>query len=614
MTDHTTNHLLTDLVYGEVPAKVGRSTHAEGDADVPRVDKTLVLIPRDKALELAGTWHALATSSTWGEFRSLVSAKRYEEVVNLCRNPPQCDEDPFPGCDIPTVEHDGYPENASQEMLKWVPKEIIDAPYSETRESSYYGDFLVLDPRHKEQILAVFRSAGFDCTEDQDLVLRATGNAVPTRQEGSIPYLIKAVTSKGTYGPENAVADLQELGEKAIRALHEALKDKKDAVRKGVAWALGEIRPATEATVMALGEALKDECEDVAAMASNALGSIGAAARDAVPALTEALKDKRDKVREQACCALGNIGQESDSVVPVLIEALKDHSSWVRASATRALGQLGQRAAAPIPALVDQLKHSSGNIDDLAEALGRIGDVGVIGLTRALTDESEVVRQRAVHALGQLGPKAKNAVPSLIQALSDKNEEVRKSAVNALRRIGLESKLVVEPLVQVLKDKHWQVRLEALEALVEIPAGNQVARRFLIEALKDSEFQVSRFAALNLAEIAPEAHEAIPALIELMKEDLRAAVSALWKIGPKGRAAAPAITEFQSRLEAVFVDKPGPAPKSGRVLVPSEEVSVTSLFDDSELKDGDDDASENGAENWGEIMMELLSGDETWLV
>jgi len=376
---------------------------------------------------------------------------------------------------------------------------------------------------------------------------------------------------------------------------------------------LGEIRPATEATITALGEALKDECEDVSAMAGNALASIGAAARDAVPALIEALKDKRDEVRVQACRALGNIGGDDYSVVPALIEALEDQSSRVRASAIEALGQLGQRAAASIPALVDQLKHSSGNIDDLAEALGRIGDVGIIGLTAALTEESEVVRQRAVHALEHLGPKAKTAVPSLAQALSDKNEEVRKSALHALRRIGLESKLV-ERLVQVLKDKHWQLRLEALRALVEIPAEAQVARRLLIEALKDSDFQVRRFAALNLDEISSGAHEAIPALIELMKEDLQAAVRALWKIGPKGRAAAPAITEFQSRLEAVFVDKQGPAPKSGRILVPSEEVSVTSLFDDSDLKDGDNDDSENGAENWGEIMMELLRDDETWLV
>src|SRR5262245_39052081 len=50
------------------------------------------------------------------------------------------------------------------------------------------------------------------------------------------------------------------------------------------------------------------------------------------------------------------------------------------------------------------------------------------------------VRGEAARALGQIGPKAKSAVPALIDALKDKNEGVRNDAAVALGAIGPEAR------------------------------------------------------------------------------------------------------------------------------------------------------------------------------
>ena len=149
----------TDLVYGEV-------------------DKSLVFIPREQALELAAVWSALTTSSTWGEFRSRLPARRCEDLFRRlaeCIDELPHDDDPFTMDDIPGVSDGDYPEWPAQEMLKWLPKEIVAAAYGKIETSRLNGLFLTLDPGHEPEIVEALRAAGSRCTKDQQLVLRACG-------------------------------------------------------------------------------------------------------------------------------------------------------------------------------------------------------------------------------------------------------------------------------------------------------------------------------------------------------------------------------------------------------------------------------------------------------
>ena len=73
------------------------------------------------------------------------------------------------------------------------------------------------------------------------------------------------------------------------------------------------------------------------------------------------------------------------------------------------------------------------------EALGDIGPkakAAVPALSEALKDQNEYVRRRAAQALSNIGPEAKKAAPSLIEALKDNNSWVRKNAAQALKKIN----------------------------------------------------------------------------------------------------------------------------------------------------------------------------------
>ena len=118
-----------------------------------------------------------------------------------------------------------------------------------------------------------------------------------------------------------------------------------------------------------------------------------------------------------------------------------------------------------------------------------------------VTLKSEKVAERAAAAriLGEMGPKAKDAVPDLQAALGDADTEVRRSAARALGDIGGASKPSVPALGKALKDPDAQVRQSAAYALGRI--GDPLAKPMLEAARKDTNDNVKR-----------EAKEALKAL------------------------------------------------------------------------------------------------------
>jgi HEAT repeat protein len=72
-------------------------------------------------------------------------------------------------------------------------------------------------------------------------------------------------------------------------------------------------------------------------------------------------------------------------------------------------------------------------------------------LIRKTFSPSEEERLEAVHKLGELGPRASPAVPSLIRLLGDKNRETRWTAIDVLS--SLHDRRAVEPLIALLNDR-----------------------------------------------------------------------------------------------------------------------------------------------------------------
>src|SRR5262249_33584014 len=140
-----------------------------------------------------------------------------------------------------------------------------------------------------------------------------------------------------------------------------------------------------------------------------------------------------------------------------LLNALKDDKEDVRRSAVIALGNLGPDAADAVPTLAYLLNEKN---DDLIRAafisLGRIGPTAVPVLLGELRKTRG--QGNACEALAILG---RPAVSGLVSALQDRDPYVRKSAAEALACIGTDAVLAVPGLTRLLRDEEWLIRYTA---------------------------------------------------------------------------------------------------------------------------------------------------------
>jgi RNA polymerase sigma factor (sigma-70 family) len=199
-------------------------------------------------------------------------------------------------------------------------------------------------------------------------------------------------------------------------------------------------------------EALKSPDKEVRLRAAEAIGRFGPAGKAAVPALKNTLADRETEVQQAVAVALWKVDRSAFAGV---FKDKKDPTKG-RWAATLALLRLGADAKDLAP-LVLQMAADAQD-DDRAHALWALPalevDVGeaVPVLVRALEDHSaQYARMLAAQALGQYGPRAKQALPALKAALSDADPQVRVDAAGALWKVGKDATKVLPVLVDALK-------------------------------------------------------------------------------------------------------------------------------------------------------------------
>jgi vesicle coat complex subunit len=80
-------------------------------------------------------------------------------------------------------------------------------------------------------------------------------------------------------------------------------------------------------------------------------------------------------------------------------------------------------------------------------------------------------RQKAIKALGRLGPTEPAAMPALIAAVDDSNPAVRAEAVLALLNIGPAAREAIPALENAARDPDSRVKRLAAKALERIRGG-----------------------------------------------------------------------------------------------------------------------------------------------
>jgi HEAT repeat protein len=379
------------------------------------------------------------------------------------------------------------------------------------------------------------------------------------------------------------------LPEAMISVLAQALRDQDVEVRYNTARAISSLYftaepdqrlgPASDALLPVLTRALRDQDDR-----GNALDTVGHQAvgclvyygRDALPAFTEALKDSNPAVRKDAVGGLGRLaaipkrideGWQAESylskgreplspaevtaVVSALSDVLKnDKRKEVREAAISALAGAGKPG---MPALMSATQ--SGDVATrkaVAQSLRLMRPPvkeAVPVLVKLLKDNDEQVRGEAVFALGQMGELTVAALPALLEA-SAAEDSAGKDAWATASRITKVPRSLAPALLPLLKSPEPKVRLKVVELVCELEEGDQECLTVLIELVKRRDSQIRKGAAQLLYRYGSKAKEAVPALIEIARNDAdpntrSVAVNALGAIGPDAKAAIPALKALQ---------------------------------------------------------------------
>lgn len=199
-------------------------------------------------------------------------------------------------------------------------------------------------------------------------------------------------------------------------------------------------------------------------------------------------------------------------VTPDQVERAKD-----------AAARLGRLGPAAVPAMIEGLGNSDMFVRDLlVRALAEIGAPGVAPLTAAIGDRNAHRRRGAIEALQGLAlfkkVDIKSAVPALKSASTDSDALVRRAALGTLS-VAL-ADTGDSQLVAALKDTHPSVRVFAARSLAYLP-GRPVpleALPALMAALEDDDRHVQLFAATALGKLGPEAKAAAPRIARLLED------------------------------------------------------------------------------------------------
>jgi HEAT repeat protein len=416
---------------------------------------------------------------------------------------------------------------------------------------------------------------------------------------------------------------LGKIGPTGVPGLVDALKDNSREVRRAAVYALGDIGPDAKAAVPALAaifrhvdsqspyneakqaliaigepavpaliDALKDPSSDVRRWSLEALWSIGSPAKAAVPAILE--RTKEEDLRLTAIALLGSMGAEDSAVIDTLTAALADPNPEVRDAAAEALRNLGPAAKPALKPLVGALKDEYAHID-AAEALARLGEIslpelaaaaqqektarpalfgmllmgkpGLAEYKKALANPNPRIRADCLRALRDAADSVITFCPDLsenrnqairilgpelpailVKALKDDDEEVRRSAMWALGRFARDGATTFPALRDAMKDANPTVRRFALEAICASNVPDWKKAEVLAGALEDRE--VRGDAILRLNDMYREASGAVPGLVKLLEDmDQKPDVLVIQLLGRIGPDAKPAVAVLTKGLE-----------------------------------------------------------------
>lgn len=375
----------------------------------------------------------------------------------------------------------------------------------------------------------------------------------------SLLFILVPIALILLYSPVVASATEKRTEKKSLEWV-EDLKSPTQGTRTRATVALAKLKPTPLQVVLATADLLKDENPSVRAQVLMVLGNMGKDASVVLPRIMAALNDENKNVRRSAANSLTRIPATTCETQLALVRALEASDRHLRSQAERALGVLPECSAAIVPELV-RIAESDNRQAGLAafHVLERQPAAEVVPLlTPMLGSEDQFIRQNAARIIGNSGPEAGSAVPTLIALLDQYPHYLM--AVHTLGRIGPPANSAVPALLALFQrsDPSCELRLAATGVLCRIgPDPQQVLPLFRKELAQQDIFEASgRYRAALAAALLSMSGPGDPAIRSYSNRLVRhlsyrdpfsrvEAVKGLLAIGP---AAAPAIDDLQRLL------------------------------------------------------------------
>ncbi len=295
------------------------------------------------------------------------------------------------------------------------------------------------------------------------------------------------------HGPVVAVAAVENAEKDALQWVAD-LKSPIQGTRTRATIALAKLKPTPPEVAIATADLLADENWSVRAQVLMVLGNMGADASIVLPQILAALEDENEHVRRSAASALTRVPADTSETQLALVKALESDDRHLRSQAGRALAEAPAGSATTAPELA-RIAVSNDRQASIAafNVLAKLPAAEVVPqLVPMLSSEDQHTRQNAARIVGNFGPQASAAVPTLITLLDKYPHYLM--AVNTLGRIGPGARAAIPALLGLFEqsDPSRELRLALTGALTQIgPEPQQVLPLFREELAKQDMSEAS---------------------------------------------------------------------------------------------------------------------------
>jgi HEAT repeat protein len=255
----------------------------------------------------------------------------------------------------------------------------------------------------------------------------------------------------------------QEPNPKVLKALKEALKDKDQALKWGVLhWCQ---RYGKVSTLHLSSNYSDEEFKKKFGVERETLHFSDAAMDGLLPEIIALVADEEPVIASTAAYTICTFGRPKQGVKE-LIAALDRREPRIRASAVVALGRVGRDDPAALKAVLGQLKPEHYPGDYYTSVVIAVGDFGpkakdavpalieVIKSSEFKPHKSMMLYDRAFLALGEIGPDAKSALPVMLKYLDVQCTPKFMDALDKIdRAAGDEGRAIMKRSIEKLRSQ-----------------------------------------------------------------------------------------------------------------------------------------------------------------